>query len=539
MTRPQGFIISRAQKKYALALLCVLALFMPFALQLIPWFEWSDGCEHAAAIRELTHSLLHPLNPHLNLPGETSPRYVPSIIIMAIAEKIFACDVFAMLGVFSVVAFICLCLGIYWFAKEYFQDENQPLFTLLSLLFLWGRGWDGANSIMFSSLVYNAYYPSVISLILVFYALTSLLKYLRQSMLRYFVAFVFFGSLIFLNHQPTGFLFFFMAFLLIATEGDWNKSEFFFFLISFVIAVMITACWPYYSFFKGVIFMIGGKGKQFWDYQAGHRLHYSGQLLRIGPCFVGMLTVGYYGLKKQYPFIVLGFAASFIFYVLGYLFTIILFERLIFLCMLFSQLAFSRMLKSILYGAPDFIEGKRKQLLQSLYVAALGVGIFAQFYLIGTVYMPQYIELQHEVRIKPFDHPMQKYIMLRHKLHRGDIVITDVFTSWVLPCVTDVKVISLFHNSPFVLENFERLHDTRIFFHSPADRERIVAKYNISHILVNKKKISGSSYSEENDFICPDKDWVHSLARLGNVVINSEDFFLVELKKSGRRGRLN
>jgi hypothetical protein len=509
---------------------------MPFALQLAPWFEWSDGCEHAAAIQELTHSLLHPLNPYLNLPGTTSPRYVLSIVVMAAAKKICACDLFSMLGVFSVIAFILLGLGIYLFAKEYFQDEDQPLFTLLSLLFLWGRGWDGADSIMFSSLVYNAYYPSVISLILAFYALTSLLKYLRQNITRYYIVFVFFGSLVFLNHQPTGFLFFFMAFLLVITEGNQKKRDVLLFIISFVVAVLVTEGWPYYSFFKGIIFMLSGKGKQFWDYQAGHRLHYSGHLLRIGPCFLGMLTVGYYGLKKQYPFIVLGFAASFIFYVLGYLLTIILFERLIFLCLLFSQLAFSRMLKNILYGTPDFIEGGRRKLLQAVYVFALCIGIFTQFYLIGTVYMPHYTAMLFPAGLKPSEHPMQKYIALRQKLHRGDIVMTDVLTSWVLPCATDVKVVSLYHNSPFVLENSERLHDTKIFFHSPDDRERIITKYNISHVLVNKKKISESSYSKTNDAICPDKDWMHSLARLGTVLINNEDFFLVALGKKAVEG---
>jgi hypothetical protein len=536
MTKDHGFTIKNPAIRFACSFMVISLFFIPFAVYLAPWFEWSDGCEHAAAIRELTHSLLHPLNPYLNLPGQTSPRYVLSIVIMAIAEKIFTCDVFTLLGIFSVIAFIFLGLGIYLFAKEYFQDENQPLFTLLSLLFFWGRGWDGADSIMFSSLVYNAYYPSVISLILAFYALTALLKYLRQNMRRYFIAFVFFGSLVFLNHQPTGFLFFFMAFLLVVTEGNRNTKEVLLFIISFAVAVMVTAGWPYYSFCKGVVFMISGKGKQFWDYQAGHRLHYSGHLLRIGPCFLGMLTVGYYGLKKQYPFLVLGFAASFIFYALGYLLTIILFERLIFLCILFSQLAFSRMLKNIMYGVPDIIEGRRKQLLQSVYVFALCIGIFTQFYLIGTVYMPHYIALLSPAGIKPSEHPMQKYIALRQKLHRGDVVMADVLTSWVLPCATDVKVISLYHNSPFVLENFERLHDTRIFFHSPADRERIITKYNISHVLVNKTKINEGSYSETDNAIYPDKDWMHSLARLGTVLINNEDFFLVALGEKAVEG---
>jgi hypothetical protein len=534
MTNPRGVMMTGSQKKYAVSLLCVLALFMPFALQLIPWFEWSDGCEHAAAIRELTYSLFHPLNPYLNLPGNTSPRYVPSIIIMAIAEKILGCDVFTMLGFFSVAAFLFLGRGIYLFAKEYFQDDEQPVYTLLSLLFLWGRGWDGANSIMFSSLVYNAYYPSVISLVFVFYALTAQLKYLRQCRPRYFIEFAVFGSLLFLNHQPTGFLFFFMAFLLFATEGYLNKRNALLFSGAFVLAVLVTAWWPYYSFFKGVLFMLGGKGKQFWDYQSGHQLHYSGHLARIGPCFLGMLTVAYFGLKKKYPFIVFGFIASLVFYILGYFFTIILFERLIFLCLLFSQLAFSRMLKNILQGGRDSVSSSRRKILRVVYVSALGVGIFVQFFLIGTVYVSHYIAWQPRVHLKPYQHPLQQYIALRPHLRRGDIVLTDVFTSWVIPGVTDVKVISVFHNSPFVLENFERLHDTRIFFNDPARREELLAKYKISHILINKKRISTTGFSEASDLPCLDKEWMRTLAGLGTVTVNNENFFLVEVKKHGR-----
>ena len=86
---------------YFFVFLGVFILFIAFALQVIPWFEWSDGCEHAAAIRELNYSLLHPLNPHLNLPGETSPRYVPSIIIMAVVQKILEYEVFTILALSS------------------------------------------------------------------------------------------------------------------------------------------------------------------------------------------------------------------------------------------------------------------------------------------------------------------------------------------------------------------------------------------------------------------------------------------------------
>jgi len=106
-------------RTYLIFSLGILILFIPCAFQVIPWFEWSDGCEHAAAVRELEHSLVNPLNPHLALPGETSPRYVPSIVMMALVQTIVRCDIFTLLSFFSLVSFVALAVGIYFFAKEY------------------------------------------------------------------------------------------------------------------------------------------------------------------------------------------------------------------------------------------------------------------------------------------------------------------------------------------------------------------------------------------------------------------------------------
>jgi hypothetical protein len=525
-----------ATRTYIVVSLGIIILFVPFAFQAIPWFEWSDGCEHAAAIRELNYSLSNPLNPHLDLPGETSPRYVPSIIIMAVLQKIFECDIFTLLGFSSFVSIVFLGFGVYYFTKEYFQDEVQPVYTLLSLLFLWGRGWDGANSIMFSSLVYNAYYPSVISFILIFFALTAMLKFLRHRTVSYLSAFVIVSSLAFVNHPLTGFLLFFITSILIVSEGYVEKRVFALFFLACVVALMVTSLWPYYSFFKGVLFMAAGKGRQFWDYQAGYNLHYSGHVIRIGPGFLGVLTIAYFGIKKEYRFIVLGFLASVMMYVVGYFLKIILAERLIFLCMFFSQLAFSRMLKTSLHEPPAWIKSKWRSLLRFVYVAALGAGFCSQLYLAGKMYLPQYIEWQPRLHVKKYLHPLHHYLSLRHSLQRGDIVLTDIETSWILPCLTDVKVVSLLHNSPFVLENLERVSDTKTFFTSSVSRKGIVKKYNISHILINKRKVPQDGGGNEHDAAYlpyPDEALFNTLAALGKVIIDDEDFFLVEVGESG------
>ena len=232
---------------------------------------------------------------------------------------------------------------------------------------------------------------------------------------------------------------------------------------------------------------------------------------------------------------VFGFLASLVLYVGGYFLKIILAERLIFVCMFFSQLAFSRMLKNSVHGFPDGIGGTWRTVVRFIFVVALGVGFASQLYLVGRMYMPEYIELQPRLRVKKYHHPLQHYRALRQYLHRGDIVMTDVFTSWILPCITDVKVISLFHNSPYIEENSERLLDTRSFFTSSLGREALVRKYNISHVLINKKKIPGAATQSEDatSYIpAPDAHVLEALSRLGRVIVNDEYFFLVEVRKS-------
>jgi len=129
---------------------------------------------------------------------------------------------------------------------------------------------------------------------------------------------------------------------------------------------------------------------------------------------------------------------------------------------------------------------------------------------------------------------MEQYSVLKHHLHRGDIVLADVFTSWPLPCITGVKVVSLYHNSPLIPENAERLHDTVTFFRSPNERKRIVEKYHITHVLINRKLLP--PWTVENQapqfFIpYPDKNLSHDLSALGDVILNDENFLIVRVKR--------
>jgi hypothetical protein len=513
-------------RKYIFAFLLISFIFIPCALLTYPFFDTTDGCEHAAAVKELTYSLAHPQNPLLDLPGNTSPRFVPSVIIMAIAQKMFSVELFTLLAVSSIVSFFLLGWGIYLFSREYFHDEKQPLYTLFCVLFLWGTGWNESNSYMFSSLISFAYYPSVISFALIPLSLFSLLRYLRGRNAVYGSAYVLLSSFIVLNHPVTGLIYFFVSLLLLVTEGYGKKKALALFTISILVAFGLTALWPYYPFFKSLLFVASGKAKQFWDYGITHAYLYSDLFKRIGPAFLGIIPLVYFGMRKEYLFLILGFLSCLLFYALGYLLDISLGERFVFFCLFFIQLAFSRFLKILREERNVLKKGMMVNLAMLLFISALVAGTANQFLMAGETYLPPLV--------KKSSHPMEQYSVLKHHLHRGDIVLADVFTSWPLPCITGVKVVSLYHNSPLIPENAERLHDTVTFFRSPNERKRIVEKYHITHVLINRKLLP--PWTVENQapqfFIpYPDKNLSHDLSALGDVILNDENFLIVRVKR--------
>jgi hypothetical protein len=526
-----GFLQTPA-RRYFLAFLGMLFIFIPCAFLTYPSFDNTDGCEHTAAARELTYSFTKPHNPLLNLPGNTSPRFVPSVLLMAIVQKIFSPGLFTLVGFSSIASFLLLGVGIYLFSKEYFHDERQPLYTFLCILFLWGKGWDESNSYMFSSLIPFAYYPSVISFTLIPLSLFFLLRYLHEGKRRHSSVFVALSSLILLNHPVTGLLYFFVTLVLMIMEGYGQKKNLFFFTLTFLIAFGLTALWPYYPFFKSLFFVASGKAKQFWDYGSTHAYLYSNLLKRVGPAFLGVIPLLYFGLKRQYPFIVYGFLSCLLFYALGYFLDISLGERFVFFCLFFSQLAFSRLLKILIEERTIFKNALVVNLAATLFLCTLGAGTVNQLVMMGKVYLPQLAGLNGGVYLKKYRNPMEKYIVLQNYLHRGDTVLADVFTSWPRPCITGVKVVSLYHNSPLIPENAERLSDTVTFFRSPNERTRIVEKYHVSHVLLNKKLFPPSRVEDQAPqfFIpYPDERFLHEMTSLGDTIINDEHFLLVKV----------
>ena len=116
------------------------------------------------------------------------------------------------------------------------------------------------------------------------------------------------------------------------------------------------------------------------------------------------------------------------------------------------------------------------------------------------------------------------------------IVLTDTFTSWVIPAMTGAKVVSLFHDNPLVSDNAARMSDTRSFFSpgtSQSERMEIVKRYGATHILIHKglEKYEYAPLLQEWGIFVPvfSPDLMGSLASLGTIVFRDDAYILARL----------
>jgi uncharacterized membrane protein len=81
---------------------------------------------------------------------------------------------------------------------------------------------------------------------------------------------------------------------------------------------------------------------------------------------------------------------------------------------------------------------------------------------------------------------------LRKYLGDGDVVLSDIYSSWSIPVYTGAKVIALFHTPPHVDDNLERINSVETFYDgdtSSEERMKILKKYEVTHIFLNFKII--------------------------------------------------
>lgn len=477
-----------------ITLVLLIGAFIPLSLPDYHNFPYDDGAEHGAAVRELMENPFSPGEPMLDTFYGNSARYVPSALIMGFAARLFALDVLSAIKLFTIIFFALFTVALSLFAYEYFADVGTAVWALMATIFLWGTGWYGANAYMFSALISTAYFPSMVSFSCALLALYFQVRFLKTR--SFFMAFMQFScaAVSFVSHPLTWIFYFICAALLCCErQGCPLRPLVITSLISVISALCAVAVWPYYDFIPNFVNVAsGGLARTASDYLITRNYLYSEIVLRTGPALAGIAGLALCLKKRTNVLLWGGFAVFAGLYAAGYYFHISLAERFVFFAVFLLQLAFARIaaLASVPGTGPVFRVSAR--VVTYTCIAIFVSGFVIQGGLVWREVIRPCFSLQVSFPFARYESPNKVQIDMGAFFAPGDVVLTDIFSSWSIPIYTGARVLALLHTPPHIPDNYVRVNAVNNFFIPSGPLEEkweILRRYQPSHILLNYRII--------------------------------------------------
>jgi hypothetical protein len=226
-------------------------------------------------------------------------------------------------------------------------------------------------------------------------------------------------------------------------------------------------------------------------------------------------------------------------YVLSYLFKLHLGERYIFFSIFFLQIAFSRYIRETKLFSYASLKAVRNPFTWkgcttlALLLGLIG-GIAGQAYLTGSQYLPYFVSFKPGIQFHGYTDPLAEYSFLKQHLRRGDVVISDLATSWGIPFISDAKIVALFHTNPLVADSYQRIKDLETFFSADTaanTRQELIKKYSATHLLLNKNFPFSELLNSSGVFI-PNltESLVKDLIVQGTVIYKNEQYIFCKLE---------
>jgi hypothetical protein len=152
------------------------------------------------------------------------------------------------------------------------------------------------------------------------------------------------------------------------------------------------------------------------------------------------------------------------------------------------QMAVSRILREG-FSFPLFsskIDIKRATFWVLLFLLAIGITI--QLVFLYSKFIAPAFSFTPGNYFSCYVSPNTMQLKLKKYLDDGDVVLSDIYSSWSIPVYTGAKIIALFHTPPHVMDNTERKKAVEIFYDSLTtneQRKEILKKYKATHIYLN------------------------------------------------------
>ena len=476
--------LGQAPRWKRLYIVLCLVLFLPvvfFAFSR-PYELGYDFWETAATVRELAARPFHPTNPILALPEQDAGRFVPYTVFWGLFKRLTGLGIFPTMALAAAANYWLFVFGLYRFVSRQFKSESLPSFLLVTMLLVWGKGYQYASAYHLEMFLVTSPYVGFFSFGLSLLALSYLTAYCDNGAWRNLVLYAVFSIIGFVTHAPAGVFCYVTAGAVLLARGNVRRLV----LMQGVPLLALGAClvWPYFSFLD-LFFSATTKG----TFPAFFTKR---QVRALGPALVGIPIVAYDAVRRRHLFVCLGFLFCLAIYLVAIVGRIAFVARFIIFIGFFLQVGIALFMDRSFVGSAA---GVRRRLGWQRGVAlVVAVGL-----LIPSVYF-RWVEMDRHVErvvggkygVHRYLSPARNLFFLARHVSYGDVVITDPREGWPVPAISGARVVAPLYFMALFSGSYEaRRTDVREFFEGDLSleaREAIVDKYGVTHILVNLKR---------------------------------------------------
>jgi len=459
-------------------ILLPLAAFFSFCR---PWTVSADVWETAATIRAVSDDILHPTNPLLDLPGETSPRFTPYTVFWGAMMRRTGMGLFTVVGIAGIANWLLFVTGLGRFVRRQFRSHTLPAYVLVTMLVVWGTGYAEANGYQLALFLHALPLVAIFAYGICFHALASLRAYLDSRQWPELLLYALLSIITFVTHPITAAFGFVAAVAMLLAEADFKRAILF--QAVPLLALGAALLWPYFDY---LLVLTKGSTEAWYECYL-----FSGQFKALGAAIVGIPVTLYYGLKKRHLFIVYGLAFCLLIYLMSWAVRIQIGSRFILFAAIFLHLAIASYLHehNILRWrnlTPSLkSRGFAVVLVLILLIPALWYRAREMKWMIVHVYDPPF-------RLHTYDSPARPFFFLSDHLGPSDVVMADDTTGWAIPAITGAKLAAQLKGNPLIsAEVSRRRDDARAFLMeelSLEERHRLLRKYHVTHILLDRSQ---------------------------------------------------
>jgi hypothetical protein len=457
------------------ALLLPLVIFSAFDRS---WNQDADIWETAAAIRAASHNLVQPSNPLLPLPGDTSPRFTPFVLLWGWAMRVTGLQLFTIVGLAGIANYILFVTGLaHWLTRQ----TREPKFALLAfiiMLTVWGTGYIYANAYQIGFFLASLAYVGTFAYGLCFHALAYLDKYLTGRSRGSIIAYTLLSVLGFLSHPITTAFQFVAAVAILLPDKNWKRLIW----MQVVPLVCLGAAllWPYFNYWT-VLF----KGSTENWFPAAL---FKGQILRVGTALAGIPIAAYFAVRRRHMWVVWGVFICTAIYALSGAVRFLMGSRFLLYGAIFLHVAIALYLFE---NWPNWLKhlslSEPRRFLKPVIVLLLILPALPSRFLEVRNVVWSFTHAAFDVE-KP-NTPADQLSFLANYLSRTDVVLAEDHTGWPVPALTGARLVSQQKGDPLIQpEILRRREDATQFFQgnlSMEDRRALLKRYHVTHILLD------------------------------------------------------